>query len=197
VPDYTYPVYNPSMNADEVHPYTEFVTMKYPKPGYPNPLVEVWVFDLDAYLKSGDDGEVSKFVRTVEWSGRRRKEDSVIMEVAWVANASLLVKEVNRAADDGAVVVVNLEAAREGAAVATANVVRRLGKNGEQGDEGWIDHVSFSFPFFWSRKVILFYFRSNVSTDSLNRCICPKARTWTLSPPKTGTTKSPCLTTGR
>ncbi|GJJ11530.1 hypothetical protein Clacol_005763 [Clathrus columnatus] len=140
VNDYTFPIYNPSNDPHAVFPYTNAVTMKYPKPGYPNPLVTVHTFDLDRYQKqlSVPTSPPSKFTREITWKGRRDLNDSVIQEVVWVGNTTLLIKEVNRAADEGSVVLCNLET-QETDIGARGIVVRKLGKDGEQGDDGWID----------------------------------------------------------
>jgi dipeptidyl aminopeptidase len=61
----------------------------------------------------------------------------VISEVQWVGDDQLLIKEVDRAARNGNVIIVE-DGKSEG------QVVRILGKNGEEGDDGWIDHVSVS-----------------------------------------------------
>lgn len=144
VDEFSFPVYNPTENSDAVIPYTSDVTMKYPKPGYNNPLVSVHVFDLGRFL---DDSEVvttgfpaANATLTLDWEGRHKADNSVILEVAWVGNASLLLKEVNRNADDGNVVLFNLDASTIPSR-AQGRVVRKLGKKGEEGDNGWIDNV--------------------------------------------------------
>lgn len=144
VDEFTFPVYNPTEDASTVVPYTDFVTMKYPKPGYNNPLVSVHIFGLDAYLSAvhdaGDDPEEAVEAASIEldWAERQAPNNSVIAEVQWIGDETLLVKEVNRAADDGNVVLFDLGVE---AAVGLGKVVRKLGKEGEQGDEGWIDAV--------------------------------------------------------
>lgn len=145
VAEYTFPVYNPSVDAYKVYPYTEAVAMKYPKPGSANPLVSVHVFDLARYeARTGDvlGFPIEDATRTLEWNGQQAANDRVVMEVAWVGNASLIVKEVNRAADDGSVVYFDLTQ-RDGSN--RGHVVRKLGRNGEQGDDGWIDSVRLIF----------------------------------------------------
>lgn len=143
VDEFVFPIYNPSEDSYAVVPYPGHVTMKYPKPGYNNPLVSVHVFGLDDYqdgLADGDSEEDALDEATLEltWEGRIDISDSVISEVAWVGNSTLLVKEVNRAATNGSVVLFNLDAG----AVNLGQIVRRLGQNGEHGDEGWIEQVS-------------------------------------------------------
>lgn len=159
VPEFTFPIYNPTEDSDKVVPYTTEVTMKYPKPGYNNPLVSVHVFDLARYLArvgSGDENNgviengvgtsgfpAANETLTMDWIGRQPVENSIIAEVVWADHSTLIVKEVNRNADEGSVVLFGLE--NEIAAQRpVGRVVRKLGKNGEQGDSGWIDYVCIS-----------------------------------------------------
>ena len=108
---------------------------RYPKPGTPNPLVTVHTFSLSSYLS---DGDVSRAKKQIKWSGSIDEDDRIISEVNWVSDDSLLIKEVDRAARKGNVVVLR---AGEDEGV----VVRKLGKDGEEGDDGWIDHVSVKY----------------------------------------------------
>jgi dipeptidyl aminopeptidase len=119
--------------------------MKYPKPGYKNPLVSVHVFDLGRYHEgsaiSSTGFPAADVTHELYWTDRHPPDDSIVAEVAWVGNASLILKEVNRNADDGHVVIFNLDDVNVQSR-ARGQLVRKLGKNGEQGDKGWIDHVS-------------------------------------------------------
>ncbi|KAJ3513436.1 hypothetical protein NMY22_g15040 [Coprinellus aureogranulatus] len=155
VPEFSFPIYNPTEDSDAVIPYTSDVVMKYPKPGYPNPLVSVHVFDLERYLDENDidDDELAtmKFpsvdleeILTLDWEGRHPVEDSVIFDVTWVANSSLIVKELNRNGNDGNVVYFELDASDRQRT--TGKVVRKLGKNGEHGDDGWVENEQTIFP---------------------------------------------------
>ena len=148
---YTFPVYNPDSSSWSVHPYTEDVAMRYPKPGYANPRVEVPLFDLAGYLANSEgeetdeeedeiDDEISEHLFRLTWSPRHPSGESIIMDVTWVGSDDLLVKEVNRAADDGSVVFFDTSNFETDSEVRGA-VVRRLGKNGEEGDDGWIESV--------------------------------------------------------
>lgn len=146
VPEFTFPVYNPSNDNDKVVPYTQNVKMRYPKPGYPNPLVKVLLFDLAEYRTRGSttDETIQEHVYELSWDGRHAGDNSIISEVAWVGNHTLIVKEVNRNADNGSVVLFDLsDTVRALAPVhpkgVKGKVVRRLGRQGEEGDEGWID----------------------------------------------------------
>jgi dipeptidyl aminopeptidase len=87
----------------------------------------------------------------------------LISEVGWVGDDALLVKEIDRAARRGSVVIFQ-DGESEG------KIVRRLGQDGEEGDDGWIDHVSFRLPCN-SVKV-----RDDVLTDCRGRMSCPSER---------------------
>ncbi|KAJ7493362.1 dipeptidyl aminopeptidase [Mycena galericulata] len=139
VDEFTFPIYNPTEDSDTVVPYTSAVTMKYPKPGYRNPIVEVAVFDLAAYLAAGDP-DVQ--ILTLDWAGRHTEDDSVISEIKWVSDDMLILKEANRNADNGSVVLFDKLATSSALSTAErewGTVVRKLGKDGEEGDDGWID----------------------------------------------------------
>ncbi|PPQ68381.1 hypothetical protein CVT25_007919 [Psilocybe cyanescens] len=146
VPEFTFPIYNPTDDSNAVIPYTDDVVMKYPKPGYNNPLVSVHIFDLNKYLEiDAGSGIAAEYeTLTLDWDHRHPVTDSIISEVTWVGNSSLILKEVNRNADDGNVVLFELEG--DSLARAQGNVVRKLGKYGEQGDNGWIDHEQTIYP---------------------------------------------------
>ncbi|KZT07170.1 dipeptidyl aminopeptidase [Laetiporus sulphureus 93-53] len=145
VDEFTYPIYNPTEDSYTVVPYPKQVTMKYPKPGYNNPLVQVFVFQLDEYLASTASNR-TQAVRNasleLDWDRRLPADNSIISEVAWVANSTLVVREVNRAATNGTVVMFDLSSESRG----RGHVVRRLGKDGEQGDGGWIESEQKIYP---------------------------------------------------
>ncbi|KAJ3509953.1 hypothetical protein NLJ89_g4948 [Agrocybe chaxingu] len=144
VPEFTFPIYNPTEDSNAVIPYTTEVVMKYPKPGYPNPLASLQVFDLAAHLDNSDAPPEDSTL-TLDWDGRHSVDDSIIQEVNWIGNTTLIVKEVNRNADDGNVILFQLDA-NSAQSQDRGRVVRKLGKNGEQGDDGWIDADQFIFP---------------------------------------------------
>jgi dipeptidyl aminopeptidase len=142
VPEFSFPIYNPTDSNDAIIPYTHDMVMKYPKPGYPNPLVSAHVFDLRGYLARGStsDTAAAESTTTLDWDGRHPSNDSIIQDVTWVGDTTLILKEVNRNADDGSVVLFELSTNLLGD---RGRVVRKLGKHGEQGDDGWIDHVGY------------------------------------------------------
>ncbi|KAJ7708699.1 dipeptidyl aminopeptidase [Mycena rosella] len=142
VDEFTFPIYNPTEDADTVVPYTADVTMKYPKPGFRNPLVEVAVFDLATYLAGGAADPEAQLL-ALDWAGRHDGDDSVVSEIKWVSDDMLVLKEVNRNADNGSVVLFEKLAMATTLTLAErarGTVVRKLGKDGEEGDEGWIDN---------------------------------------------------------
>ena len=144
VEEYTYPIYNPTEDSNAVIPYPDHVTMKYPKPGYHNPIVSVNVFELDRYrdgVSQGDD-DAEEYTIELDWAEKFSDETRIVFEVVWVGNTELIVKEVHRAGEDGRVVYFDLAADNLDARI-NGKVVRRLGTNGEEGDDGWIEPVSF------------------------------------------------------
>ncbi|KAI0737309.1 dipeptidyl aminopeptidase [Daedaleopsis nitida] len=152
VDEFTFPIYNPTEDSYAVVPYPDSVTMKYPKPGYNNPLVSVHVFQLDSFLSSVRQAGSSSNLNTTEvamdatlelsWDGRQAADNSIIAEIAWVSPSALLVKEVTRAAEDGSIVYFDLSKQPRN----IGKIVRKLGKNGEQGDDGWIDATQAIYP---------------------------------------------------
>jgi dipeptidyl aminopeptidase B len=79
------------------------------------------------------------------WESRLPMNDSIISEVVWLSKSELLVKEVNRGGSEGQVLLFDITRIKTnelfGGTAAKGKVVRRLGKDGEQGDDGWIDQV--------------------------------------------------------
>ncbi|KAI5116120.1 hypothetical protein M0805_000526 [Coniferiporia weirii] len=126
--------------------------MRYSKSGYASLRVEVRVFDLEGYLASardekeydiddeegGTQGNVEEHLARLSWSLGQPASESIIIDVTWVGADDLIVKEVNRAADDGAVIHFNT---REigGDDDLQGTVVRKLGTDDEEGDDGWIE----------------------------------------------------------
>ena len=88
-------------------------------------------FSLDRYLVS-QSLVLAKDALT--WPGQMPQDQRIIVEVGWVADDALLVKEIDRAARVGSVVLF------QGGEV-QGTIVRTLGKEGEEGDDGWIEHV--------------------------------------------------------
>ncbi|KAJ6624869.1 dipeptidyl peptidase IV N-terminal region-domain-containing protein [Mycena sp. CBHHK59/15] len=151
VDEFTFPIYNPTDDSDTVVPYTGEVKMKYPKPGYRNPLVDVAVFDLAAYLKENATkaGDPEVQILSLTWKGRHAGDDSIVSEIKWVSDDMLILKEVNRNADNGSVVLFDKLAKSSSLSLAErerGTVVRKLGKDGEEGDDGWIDNFQNIYP---------------------------------------------------
>ena len=109
--------------------------MRYPTAGHNNPIVSAHVLNLK--LVDSDSYDASSFVADLDWDGRFKRDDSILFNVAWLGNATLLLKESNRNSDDGNVVMFDLTPR-----TFHGGVVRKLGKHGEENDDGWIDSVS-------------------------------------------------------
>lgn len=88
VPDFPIPYYVQNGHED----YPELVSIKYPKPGYTNPTVDLLVFD----LKSA--GTKQDLLHTADLSSESISQ-RLVTEVLWVSDDFLLVKTSNRASD--------------------------------------------------------------------------------------------------
>ncbi|WVO24964.1 uncharacterized protein IAS62_006346 [Cryptococcus decagattii] len=134
VHDFKLQYYNPSDDAFNVYQYQTELDIKYPKPGTPNPTLTLHTFSLST-LSSPPN------VQRLTWPDEFPLPDRIITTVRWVADDALLVKEINRAATDGNVVLFQFDKGHDGKSkTVQGKLVRRLGKDGEEGDEGWIDH---------------------------------------------------------
>lgn len=117
VPIYEFPVYNPDKyRAGLTEPYQKMTQMKYPKPGYPNPIVSVKMIDLDEIREATRKGVT---VRPTQYelhspmSGKGKADNEVdrllssdagvkerlVTEVKWVSDSELLVRETDRFSD--------------------------------------------------------------------------------------------------
>lgn len=96
-------------------------------------------FSLAAY-KSGED--VAAATTKLTWPGSLPVDQRITSEIGWVGDSSLMIKEVDRAARKGSVVIFQ-DGQHEG------QVVRVLGKDGEESDGGWIDHVGLTWRSCW------------------------------------------------
>lgn len=100
VPEYTIPYYV----QDGFEDYPQMVSIKYPKAGYPNPVVDVMVVDVTQVTKACENGvlctrnDPENTILATEMASSKVK-NRLITEVVWVADESLLVKTSNRASD--------------------------------------------------------------------------------------------------
>lgn len=83
VPEFAIPYYVQKGHED----YPEIVTIKYPKPGYENPTVEVAIADLGSENVQVHAADIPSLNNTL------------ITEVLWVSDDSVFVKTTNRASD--------------------------------------------------------------------------------------------------
>lgn len=149
VPEFSFPVYNPSPSEPGAEPYPTEVVMRYPKPGYPNPLVKVKVFDLSAFqstserptLVSGNSSKVEPAVQALtyelEFASPFPADDVVIGEVSWVSERELLVKATNRIASIQRMAYFDLSGLEAGQGAVIGKVVRE--DDMEQRDGGWVE----------------------------------------------------------
>ncbi|PSK35670.1 hypothetical protein C7M61_004459 [Candidozyma pseudohaemuli] len=98
VPDFPIPYYV----QDGFEEYPELVNIKYPKPGYPNPKVDLVLYNLEARAESEPEKARVAQLNT-------SFDDKLITEVLWVSDDYLLVKTSNRASDELEVFLVNTD----------------------------------------------------------------------------------------
>lgn len=157
VQTYSFPLYNPGSSANEVesYMYPHDVKIPYPKPGTPNPEVQVRVVRLEKGTSSQQDnrgkalifgaGKALSKPLLLHWPGQLPADDAIIQEVAWVSSTLLILKEVGRNAEYGKVVLFDFGDSRiflDGLDSIEGKVIRTLGLDGEEGDDGWIECVS-------------------------------------------------------
>jgi dipeptidyl aminopeptidase len=161
VPLYEFPRYNPSPWTPGAVPYPEEVETRYPKPGYPNPIVTLHVFDLDRYELAppsrpatqsglvGDPVEVDSRVRSATYDlvfdKNFEDEDRIVVEVVWLGDSNLLVKETNRISNKLRVAQFGLENSPTSSdMLLTGRVVREV--DYEAVDGGWYEPVRCPHP---------------------------------------------------
>ncbi|CAK7894226.1 dipeptidyl aminopeptidase A [[Candida] anglica] len=90
VPEYVLPYF--VQDESKYQDYPEIRKIKYPKAGYPNPIVDLIIYDLKTTAQSSSEMNVSDFKAS-------SVQDRLITEVVWVSEEYLLVKTSNRASD--------------------------------------------------------------------------------------------------
>ncbi|CAO1633202.1 unnamed protein product [Sympodiomycopsis kandeliae] len=161
VPIYEYPIYN----NDNKHagkapetPYQKWIQMKYPKPGFANPIVSAHMVDVDDLKKSNHlpgfsssavfdllspsditSAAVDQEAHTVDTAlagSQKAQEERLITEVAWLDEDHLFVRETNRVSDKmrGLLYDARREARTDGLHL-TGQVVRRR----DVGETSWIE----------------------------------------------------------
>ncbi|SNX87358.1 related to dipeptidyl aminopeptidase [Melanopsichium pennsylvanicum] len=153
VPVYEFPVYNPDpYRAGLTTPYQKMIKMKYPKPGFPNPVVSVKLIDLDEIRSAARRGVTvrpTQYTLHSPMSTKGKAENEVdkllstdagvkerlVTEVKWVSDNQLLVRETDRYSDVMRIVNFDLalKALRDDI---VGEVVRR--QNAKAEGSGWI-----------------------------------------------------------
>ncbi|ODV78188.1 dipeptidyl aminopeptidase B [Suhomyces tanzawaensis NRRL Y-17324] len=136
VPEFTIPYY---VQHDE-DDYPELVNIKYPKPGYPNPIVDIVVYDLST--------ETDQLLQLK--SDKIESDQRLITEVTWVGD-SLLVRTSNRASDlleiflldttDNSIELVRSHTAKKSWFEITKSVYIPKDEAAGRKDDGYIDIV--------------------------------------------------------
>lgn len=149
MPEYEFPIYNPSHSEPGGEPYPTSTVMRYPKPGFPNPKVEIHVFDLFKYsalpapssLNDYADTRVAASTYHLQFSSPFAADDTIVTEVTWVGKDDLIIKATNRIASIQRVAhfAIGLLEEEEGDIVFIGDVVRE--DDFEKIDGGWVEPV--------------------------------------------------------
>ncbi|KAJ1654939.1 Dipeptidyl peptidase 4 [Dispira simplex] len=132
VPEFDIPMYHPE-NRSQV--YTDMMRVRYPKPGYPNPLVSVFLF----CPQFGDiKSAKGQSPRQVVLKETFQPDDIIITAVTWVTNGhdNLMVQAMNRVQDHSRLYLVDVETS-EGTVVREMNQAKGAG-----GDGAWIERTN-------------------------------------------------------
>ncbi|OUM65429.1 hypothetical protein PIROE2DRAFT_7538, partial [Piromyces sp. E2] len=134
--EYEIPVYLD--NNFEGVPYSGKKSIKYPKPGYPNPIVDVYIYDTNETL---DKNSLKKVVYEKDYEFK--PDNLVILQVLWATetSTSLMIRTSNRVQDTARLFSVNIpeELKNEG------DITKEDGtytatflKEDDSDDDGWL-----------------------------------------------------------
>lgn len=140
VPVYSIPYY--VSDTREPLSYPRFKDLKYPKAGYPNPVIDVWVYEIGDIAFKVEYEEPLK-TREDDWFGGLFARDGdeldgwgdkkLITNVLWMGDDMVMLSETNRVSDHFRAVLVDVP--RKSAQIA----------RDEKIDSGWFEIVLTSF----------------------------------------------------
>lgn len=153
VPVYEYPIYNNDnghAGKAPANPYNKWIQMKYPKPGFANPVVTAHMVDVEDLrnsnrvpgfsssqvfeLQSPSDGGDAVDIALA--GDERARESRLITEVAWLDEDHVFLRETNRVSDKMRGVIFDTrKSARNNGLSLKGRVVRRQ----DAGNKSWIE----------------------------------------------------------
>ncbi|CAO1615015.1 unnamed protein product [Parajaminaea phylloscopi] len=146
VPVYEFALYNPLSEPGATVPYPDSVKMKYPKPGFENPIVSAHMIDLQELKQTrvakiielvspsasaSSDGEVQRV--DAQLATPKGQMEKIVNSVNWLDDNHLLLVETNRNADKMRTILFDTSTTR------TVNVVRgKAVRHRDVGEHSWI-----------------------------------------------------------
>lgn len=104
VPEFPIPYYVQNDDEDDIQSYAILKTVKYPKAGFPNPVVDLLVYNLQSQtLEKIDKNDVFYNDKDID------NESRLITEVIWVGDHKILSKITNRESDILKIFLINTE----------------------------------------------------------------------------------------
>jgi dipeptidyl aminopeptidase len=156
VPVYDFPIYNPDpTTAGATTPYLNSVKLKYPKPGFKNPIVSAHLLDLKKLAElSAQSASIDIVAAKYELnsplvvSGVSKEQkvdealfaaedakDKLVTEVAWLDDDSLFIRETDRGSDHMRGILFDTSKVGEGKEM-VGRVVRRV----DATDKSWVPY---------------------------------------------------------
>ena len=106
VKTYSFPIYNPTNINGKASLYPQSVNMKYPKPGTPNPVASVFVYDVQKSLKyeltsPPPSQNKAKDIegQTTDFALRTAGNDVLVTQINWLNEHTVMLRETNRWSD--------------------------------------------------------------------------------------------------
>ncbi|KAJ7454055.1 dipeptidyl aminopeptidase [Mycena galericulata] len=125
VDEYSFPIYD---RTDPGNPFPQR-THRYPVAGRQNPEITVNVLCVERLITT-----------VLRWEDSFLKNEGIVFQVVWLGNHVLLLKEMNRVANDGHVIIFNFDGSEHSN---TGYMARKLRP---EAGEGWIDNAQTVYP---------------------------------------------------
>ncbi|BFZ62264.1 hypothetical protein YB2330_003352 [Saitoella coloradoensis] len=129
-PTYEIPYYIPENSRDDIRAYPENLAVKYPKPGFPNPVTEMYFYTIPPETTDDNPDANIGTPFTIPIEGDFSPGERIITELAWVGQDTALMHITNRDSSVLKTVILDITA-RTGYVVRTTDITAE--------DGGWFE----------------------------------------------------------